>query len=279
MIAMILAAGRGERMLPITKNIPKPLIKFNNQFLIEYAIKSLIAAGINEIVINVHHLKEQIKATLKDGSQWGIKIIYSEESELLDTGGGILQAIKSNLIGDTPFIIMGSDIITDFDMHKLLAKTQTLNSEQHVLNPNLNALSNEPSLKNTPLSSINNPKIHPILAHLILVPNPYYKPQGDFSLKNNNYLRMPFKHDPKHLITENSLNLTRNNYNFTYASIGIFHPIFFANITERIFPLSKIINKHLQKEQITAEVYNGIWQNVSNLQDLPNATVQNLINN
>lgn len=219
MKAMILAAGLGKRMLPLTNTTPKPLIKLNNKFLIEYVIENLKIAGITDIVINIYHLKEQIKHALKDGGKWGINIKYSEESELLDTGGGILQAIRSNLIGQEPFIVISSDIITNFNLCTLL-----------------------PNLDN--------------LAHLILVPNPYFKPYGDFSL-DNHYLTLPSK------------NYARN---YTYANIGIFDPKFFANVEEKILPLSKLINKHLQNQQITAEVYDGLWQNIGTLDDLEQTT-------
>ena len=225
MKAMILAAGRGQRMLPLTNTTPKPLIKLNNKFLIEYVIENLKNAGITEIVINIYHLKEQIKHALKDGEKWGINIKYSEESELLDTGGGILQAIQSNLIGKEPFIVLSSDIITNFDIRKLLAELDNLNN----------------------------------LAHLILVPNPYFKPYGDFSL-DNHYLTLPSK------------NYARN---YTYANIGIFDPKFFTNVQEKILPLSKIIKRYLQDQtqQITAEVYDGLWQNIGTLEDLQGATI------
>ncbi|MGI9214812.1 MAG: nucleotidyltransferase family protein [Gammaproteobacteria bacterium] len=231
MKAMILAAGLGQRMLHLTNTIPKPLIKLNNKFLIEYVIENLKNAGITEIIINIYHLKEQIKNALKNGNQWGVNIQYSEESELLDTGGGILQAIQSNLIGKEPFIVISSDIITNFDIRKLLAKLAEL----------------------AELDNLNN------LAHLILVPNPYFKPYGDFSL-DNHYLTLPSK------------NYARN---YTYANIGFFDPKFFANVQEKILPLSKIIKQYLQDQtqQITAEVYDGLWQNIGTLEDLQGATI------
>lgn len=242
MKAMILAAGYGKRMLPLTNSIPKPLVKLNDRFLIEYAIEALKSAGIYDIVINIHHLKKQIKANLKDGKQLGVNIKYSEESQLLDTGGGVMQAINEHLIGEEPFIIMSSDIITNYDINRLLSK---------------------PSKGS--------------VAHLILVPNPDFKPEGDFSL-NNDYITMPIRH---HLNLQTSeqikptnmhptQQLQHNTKNFTYANIGIFTPKFFENIdsTETIFPLSKLINKHINNQQITGEVYDGLWQNIGTLKDL-----------
>ncbi len=153
MKAMILAAGYGKRMLPLTNLIPKPLVQFNNKYLIEYSIENLKKAEITQLVINLHHLGDQIKNVLENGSRWGVNISYSEEPELLDTGGGIVQAINKNLLGTEPFIVVSSDVISDFDFSSLRTKLSKL-------------------------------------AHSILVPNPSCNPNGDFSL-NNNYLELP----------------------------------------------------------------------------------------
>src|SRR5437868_3465740 len=110
--AMILAAGRGERMGELTLNTPKPLLRVDGRYLIEYGIESIKNAGIKEIVINISWHAEKIKAALGDGSQYGVNIIYSEEAERLETGGGIFKALP--LLGSEPFLVMSSDIITDY---------------------------------------------------------------------------------------------------------------------------------------------------------------------
>jgi MurNAc alpha-1-phosphate uridylyltransferase len=147
MIGMILAAGRGERMMPLTKNTPKSLIKVKDLTLIEYSINALKKSNIIDIVINIAYLGKQIKFYLGDGSKFGVNIAYSDESSgALETAGGIIKALP--LLGIKPFIVINSDVLCDYDLSKL-----TL-----------------------PVGS---------LAHLVLIDNPPHNPNGDFSLVNN----------------------------------------------------------------------------------------------
>jgi MurNAc alpha-1-phosphate uridylyltransferase len=148
MRAMILAAGRGERMGELTLHTPKPLLQVGKYRLIEYAIYRLKQAKICDIIINVSYLGEQIQSALGDGSQYGVQIRYSLEKDRLETGGGILQALP--LLGDEPFIVLSSDVICDY-----------------------------------PLASL--PKEPSGLAHLVLVANPEFHPAGDFGL-NGQYI-------------------------------------------------------------------------------------------
>ncbi|SMN15103.1 Glucose-1-phosphate thymidylyltransferase [uncultured Candidatus Thioglobus sp.] len=152
MRAMILAAGRGERMMPLTKNTPKPLIKVGNQTLIEYSINVLKKAGIIDIVINIAYLGEQIKTYLGDGTKFGINISYSDESQnTLETAGGIIKALP--LLGNEPFIVINSDVICDYDLSQLAL----------------------------PINS---------LAHLVLINNPAHNSKGDFSIANNQQITL-----------------------------------------------------------------------------------------
>jgi len=144
---MILAAGRGERMGSLTDSTPKPLLRIGENYLIEHVISNLVQANIREIIINVAYRGAQIKAVLGNGERYGVSIIYSEEKERLETGGGIFQALP--LLGEQPFLVMSSDIITDYPLEKL-------------------------------------PPIPPNLAHLVLVDNPSYHQQGDFGLFGSN---------------------------------------------------------------------------------------------
>jgi MurNAc alpha-1-phosphate uridylyltransferase len=143
MKAMILAAGKGERMRPLTLHTPKPLVRAGGVPLIEYHLQALAAAGFVDIVINHAWLGEQIEAHLGDGGRWGLKIVYSAEGEPLETGGGILQALP--LLGDQPFVLVNGDVWTDYDFARL----------------------------RQPLKA---------LAHLVLVDNPEHHADGDFSL-------------------------------------------------------------------------------------------------
>lgn len=144
MKAMILAAGRGKRMRPLTDHTPKPLLPVSGKPLIEYHLEKLQSAGYHDVVINLHHLGEQIRERLGTGDRFGLSITYSvEDPELLETGGGIHHALP--LLGDGPFLVINGDIWTDCDL--------------------------------TPPTLDDN-----ILAHLILVPNPPHHPGGDFAL-------------------------------------------------------------------------------------------------
>ncbi len=144
---MILAAGRGERMRPLTDQIPKPLLKVGGKALIEYHLRALQQAGIVDIVINHAWLGQKIVDFLGDGARYGVTIHYSPESEgALETGGGIFRALP--LLGEAPFIALNGDIWCDYPFRKL---------------------PHEPAG----------------LAHLVLVDNPMHHPVGDFSLQGD----------------------------------------------------------------------------------------------
>jgi NDP-sugar pyrophosphorylase family protein len=115
---MILAAGRGERLRPLTNTTPKPLVSVGGKPLIEYAIDSVRRAGIDEVVINLHHLGEQIRDHVGDGSRFGVRVHYSQEDILQDTGGGIRDA-RRYLDGST-FVTMNSDTIVDVDLKEIV---------------------------------------------------------------------------------------------------------------------------------------------------------------
>ncbi|TBU86267.1 N-acetylmuramate alpha-1-phosphate uridylyltransferase MurU [Phytopseudomonas dryadis] len=144
MKAMILAAGKGERLRPLTLHTPKPLVRAAGVPLIEYHIRALAAAGFDELVINHAWLGQQIEDYLGSGERFGVSIRYSAEGEPLETGGGIFQALP--LLGDEPFLVVNGDIFCDYDFARL----------------------------RQPLAG---------LAHLVLVDNPAHHPQGDFRLQ------------------------------------------------------------------------------------------------
>ncbi|HYC47077.1 MAG TPA: nucleotidyltransferase family protein [Burkholderiales bacterium] len=145
MRAMILAAGRGERMRPLTDGTPKPLLEVAGKPLIGRLLEALARAHLTDVVINVSHLGERIEAALGDGRRWDVRIRYSRETEPLETAGGIAKALP--LLGDEPFVVVNGDILTDFDFAKL-------------------AQARAPGA----------------LAHLVLVDNPPHHPRGDFGL-------------------------------------------------------------------------------------------------
>lgn len=144
MKVLILAAGRGERMRPLTDHTPKPLLEAGGKPLISHVIEGLVAGGFRDLVINTAHLGHMIEAHLGDGASFGVRIHYSREGAgALDTGGGICNALP--LLDDGPFLVVNGDLWTDYPFARLAA-----------------ALEGD--------------------AHLVLVDNPIHHPQGDFSL-------------------------------------------------------------------------------------------------
>ena len=147
MKAMILSAGRGERMRPLTDTIPKPLVEVRGKPLILWHIEKLAQNGFKDIVINIAHLGEKILENLGDGGQCGVRISYSDERECgaLESAGGIKKAL--HLLGDETFLVLNGDVFCDYVFNK------------------------EFDLKGK-------------MAHLVLVPNPAHNPKGDFGLEN-----------------------------------------------------------------------------------------------
>lgn len=128
--AMILAAGRGARLKPLTDSLPKPLVTIAGKPLIEHQLAWLAAVGVDEVVINLHHLGELIVETLGDGSRFGLRIVYSPETQALETGGGIVNALP--LLGSDPFLLINGDIFTDFPL-PLLPNHLPPNAAMHVV--------------------------------------------------------------------------------------------------------------------------------------------------
>jgi MurNAc alpha-1-phosphate uridylyltransferase len=130
MKAMILAAGRGERMRPLTDETPKPLLMLAGKPLIVHTLLRCKTAGITDVVINLCYRGEQIKEALQDGSQWGMHIQYSREEQLLGMAGGIVHALP--LLGDEAFLVMSADVVTDYPFANLVKSASTV-SHAHVV--------------------------------------------------------------------------------------------------------------------------------------------------
>ncbi|MFM2289751.1 MAG: hypothetical protein RL684_2894, partial [Pseudomonadota bacterium] len=146
MKAMLLAAGRGERLRPLTDRTPKPLLEVRGEPLIGWHLRALARAGVHEVVINLAWLGGQIRARIGDGERYGLAVQYSSEPEgALETGGGIFQALP--LLGPGPFLVVNGDTYTDIDFARLAIAPGEL-------------------------------------AHLVLVPNPAHHPRGDFALRD-----------------------------------------------------------------------------------------------
>ncbi|TAN49541.1 MAG: nucleotidyltransferase family protein [Methylococcaceae bacterium] len=145
MKAMILAAGRGERLRPLTDHTPKPLLVAGGKPLIAHLLAALATQGFREIVINLAHLGDQLRAAVGDGNRYGVRVQYSPEPDsALETAGGIRHALP--LLGDAPFLVVNGDIATDFPFAELMQ---------------------QPAARS---------------AHLVMVPNPPHKARGDFVL-------------------------------------------------------------------------------------------------
>ncbi len=146
--AMLLAAGRGERLRPITDTLPKPLVEIAGRPLIVYHLEALARAGVRNVVINLSWLGEKIRAALGDGGRYGVSITYSEEGPVpLETGGGIHRALP--LLGPEPFLVVNADVWTDMDLSRLPALDEGAD------------------------------------ARLMLAPNPPHHPRGDFGLEGD----------------------------------------------------------------------------------------------
>jgi N-acetyl-alpha-D-muramate 1-phosphate uridylyltransferase len=158
MKAMILAAGRGERMRPLTDNTPKPLLKAAGKPIIEYTIIQLVTAGFTEIIINTAHLGEQIPMALGNGERWSAKLTYSHEGEqALETAGGIIHALP--LLGEEPFLVVNGDIATDFNFAKLRQQPVSLMHLVLINNPPHHALGDFHLTDKEQLSSTQTPKL------------------------------------------------------------------------------------------------------------------------
>lgn len=228
MKAMILAAGRGLRMRPLTDETPKPLLEVNGQSLIVYQIKALAKIGVRDIVINISYLAEKIQSALGNGSQFNVNIIYSFEKEALDTGGGIFRALP--FLGEEPFIILSSDIFTSYPL------VQLLNRINH-----------------------GNKHLNKTLAHLVMVPNPIYYPVGDFAMQIN-------KDSEEYglLLREGKEKLTFGSIGVLQPRLFQDYPI----PGNSIFPIGPVLFEAIDQGLVTGECYKGLWFNVGTPEQL-----------
>lgn len=207
MNVMILAAGRGERMRPLTDTVPKALLEAAGKPLLARHLERLAAAGFRRAVINVSHLAEPILRRFGDGRDYGLTIAWSREPEALETAGGIAHARA--LLGEAPFLLLNADIHCDYDFSRL---------RQRVLAARL--------------------------AHLVLVPNPPHRPDGDFSLHG-----------------EEIGNEAAPRY--TYAGIAVLSPALFAGTTPGAkAPLAPLLRAAASRGAVSGELHDGIWRDI-----------------
>ncbi len=245
MKAMILAAGRGERMRPLTDTCPKPLLLAGGQPLIVWHLQRLAAAGFREVIINHDHLGAQIEAALQQGAAWGLTIRYSPEpAGALETAGGIANALP--LLGDAPFFVINGDIFCDWDVARAR-----------------DAL------------AINN------LAHLVLVANPTHHPQGDFTLNNGKVGagdtpqsfesdrrkcradRRKCKADRRKCKAVSGKSPGGAADKLTFAGIGVYRPALFSTITRgQPAKLAPLLRTAMTTGQVSGEQHHGRWIDV-----------------
>ncbi len=218
MKAIVLAAGRGARMRPLSDVTPKPLLAVHGKPLIEWHLEALAAGGVREVVVNTAWLEEQIVAALGDGSRYGVRITYSMEGRdhggALETAGGIAKALP--LLGDAFWIVSADVHAPDFRFTAAHAERFAASGR---------------------------------LAHLWLVPNPSFHPQGDFGLGADG-LGLAEGSGP-------------DGQRWTYANIALARAEMFAPVAPGTHaPLAPLLHAGMRERRIGAEVYGGRWSNV-----------------
>ena len=219
MKAMLLAAGRGERLRPLTDRLPKALVAVAGKPLIGWHLERLAAAGVREAVVNVSHLAEQIVEYAGDGARFGLCIAYSREAAPLETAGGIAQALP--LLGTQAFLLVNADIYCDIDFRGLVERT-----------------------------------LGSALAHLVLVPNPPHRAQGDFSLAA-------------------SAVGNGGTPRYTYAGIALMSPRLVEPVKRGDkAPLAPLLRSGAAEGRISGELFGGTWQDVGTLERLAELEAQ-----
>lgn len=234
MHAMVLAAGRGERMRPLTDTTPKPMLRVKGLPLIEWHLRALAKAGIVEVVINLAHLGEQIREHVGAGAQFGLHIRYSQEpAGALETAGGIAQAQPwMDHLGRRnpgPFLVINADIFTDWPVQQALAIAQKWRGP---------AVAEQSSAAGG-------------RCHLILVDNPAHHPQGDFGLGE------PTNGDPARVKARPAQG------SLTFSGIGVYDPKVFAGITAGArAALAPLLHQAVAQGRCTGSHYQGMWCDV-----------------
>ncbi len=228
---LLLAAGRGERMRPLTDVLPKPLLAIKGKSLLAWHLKALAKAGVQQIVINHAWLGQKIEDALGNGSQFGLNITYSPEENALETAGGICKALPLLHPKDYFLVINGDVFAPNFPIQSLIKQALTL--------------------RNAP---------QPVLAHLIMVPNPAHHPEGDFYLQDARV-------SSKAILDAEKL---------TFSGIGLYHRDLFQNLElGQPAKLAPLLVQAMAQNRVTAEKYCGPWHDVGTPQRLQELNVAN----
>ena len=224
MRAMILAAGRGERMRPLTDTCPKPLLPVGGRPLIAWHLDRLARAGIVDILINHAWLGEQIEATLGNGQAYGVRLRYSAESPALETAGGIARALP--FFQGEPFLVVNGDVWCDWDPSQAHATVAAWPADR--------------------------------LAHLVLVDNPAHHPEGDFILQSDGLLAT--QPDPD---GGQARSAAQPGQALTFAGIGLYRPALFATThPEQPAPLAPLLRQAMKTGAVSGERHAGRWIDV-----------------
>lgn len=232
--ALILAAGYGTRMRPLTEHTPKPLLQAGGKALIEYTIDSLVKAGVRDLVINHAWLGEQIEAALGDGSRYGARIRYSAEGEPLETAGGIRKALPLlasddaySDASDFEFIVTNGDVYCEYDYSQLL---------EHRLATGQ-------------------------LAHVLLTENPEHNPAGDFLLYDDGRVRT------KPLIQGTAMSAGQARV-MTFSGIGRYRSSMFSQLPAGAYPLAPVLRKAMDQGGVTGQALDATWLDIGTVDRL-----------
>jgi MurNAc alpha-1-phosphate uridylyltransferase len=229
MRAMILAAGRGERMRPLTLTHPKPLLRVGGEALIEHHLRALAAAGFREVCVNLSWLGAQIPAALGDGARYGLHIHYSDEGPApLETGGGIFRALAWLCpMGVEPFLVLNGDVWMNFPYARL----------------------HEQFAAGLPGKD---------QAHLVLVPNPPHNPRGDFALLDGRMVEPVPGMDADTAVAQRIAALPRH----TFSGLGVYHPSLFNGCSDGVFKLAPLLRAAAVQARVGVELFDGDWLDI-----------------
>jgi MurNAc alpha-1-phosphate uridylyltransferase len=220
----LLAAGRGERMRPLTDNLPKPLLTIQNKSLLAWHLEALANAGIKKVVINHAWLGHKIEESLGTGDEFGLQIQYSSEETALETAGGIVKALPL-LQADDYFLVINGDVFCpNLPINQILEEVSKIKKQAS-----------------------------PVLAHLLMVPNPVQHPNGDFYLQGNQVSTQEGSDSEK----------------LTFSGIGIYHKDLFQNLDiGSAAKLAPLLRAAMEQNKVSGEKYLGPWHDVGTPQRL-----------
>lgn len=236
--AMILAAGRGERMRPLSDTVPKPLLEVAGRPLIAWQIDALARAGFRAIVINAAHLADRLVAALGDGSAFGVQLRWSIEAEALETAGGIATAAP--LLPPGPALIVSGDIWTAFDYTTLRARATAMARDATA------------------------PRVH-----LVMVPNPAYHPCGDFTLIEPPVQSRATACSAARIGLAEGTLAGPGTACRTFGNIGVYDTALFRELPRGVkLKLLPLFHHWIAAGQVSGELYTGPWVNVGTPVDL-----------